>query len=183
MFCASSEVDFRATFKECFNEKARAFPVVYARVNAATKFSDDFNIHLNILQYETTLKLKCLGDRVDQTVDPYKLAKELEEHIRFRDNRVGISVLAIDRIHKLTPAQLNMLFMFFNHGRFPFSTLFIIPEGEWNRVNNFNFYKMVESMDTSFRSLIDIENFFKERSEGIVFDNNGNFVNDTSWDR
>ncbi|MBL7840589.1 MAG: hypothetical protein JNJ75_10645 [Cyclobacteriaceae bacterium] len=182
LFCATSEVDFRATFKQHYRNSNQDFSTVYARVNATEKFQKEFNIHLNVLQYETTLKLKCLGDRADQTVDPYALAKELNEYIKVRDNRLGIGVLAIDRIEKLTLAQQNLLINFFIHNIFPFSTLFILPEQCLNSIANDGLQQLLKQLDFTFKNLDDTEMFFKERSEGLAFDQFGNFIRDTRWD-
>lgn len=180
LFCATSEVDFRATFKTHYRESNRDFAIVYARVNGKEKFQKEFNIHLNVLQYETTIRLDCLSGRPDQTVDPYALAKELNEHIMVKDNALGMGVLAIDRIDYLTPGQQHMLVNFFSHGMFPFSTLFILPE-QYLESGLYEFRQVLKPVQFTFKNLTDVERFFNDNSEGIEFDQCGNFLKDTRW--
>lgn len=175
-FCAAAEVEFRKTFKHMCLESKPDIAVVYARVNATKKFLDDYNIHLNILQHETSIRLKCLKDKPDQTVDPQVLVKEFTDYILTRDNGLGFGVLAIDRIDKLTFTQRNMLFSYIEHSTIPFSVLFIIPQQDWDRWDFDDFRKSVKSMRGSFQNMRDIGIYVKKNSKGLEFDANGNLL-------
>lgn len=130
---ASSELGLRDFFKV-----STEFPIegminlVYARVNARDAEKEGYTIHLNVLPEETSLKsLKCIKERPDNLVEPHHLAQELNEYLLKRDNKSGLLMLAIDRVHMLTNNKRNILASIFRHYTLQFAVVLIIPLKQW----------------------------------------------------
>lgn len=176
-FCVAEEFDFRETFKRYAKQAKRDVLLVYARVNAKEKFLNEFSVHLNILQYETTVKLESLKGHPNQTIYPHILAKELQELMNFQVQGEGLMVLAIDRVDKLSPGQRNTLAYFFSTHMFPFSIMFILPTRDWDRwSNDYEFKEFLKMTEHKFKTDNDLKIFFDERSKDIVFSRIGNHI-------
>jgi hypothetical protein len=181
IICASAEINFRSSFKKFVNKNSPGLTVIYSRVNAKNNESHYYTILLNILWEETTLNsMKWIKERDDQLVEPIKLLEYLTKYIRERDNKSGLIILAIDRIHMLTSIKRKLLADIFseNHAN-RIAVILILPKVQWDFLlerESFEFEPFLQKMDNLIKDQNDLERFYAEEQQWYSFDEDDNFL-------
>lgn len=182
LICASAEINFRDAFKRIVEKKySTRLTVIYTRVNAKNNESHFYKILLNILWQETSLsQIKCEKEGIDQLVEPLNLLEYLTKYKLERDNKSGLIILAIDRVHMLSSVKRNLLAEIFSkiHPN-RIAIILIMPKVQWGFLaerESYDFELFLEKMDVVINNQEDLERFFTENEQGYSFNENDDLL-------